>query len=216
MPVCLNVLSIKGLTPFKNLGESIKSYFQSIIINFHTLFPTLIPPFSLHFQHTTLTCIFRPSHITFTYLYSSLFSQGYIPQPSRLCEFVCVPPPPSERVYCTLQKHGDELFGGYILYLEYLGGLIPLLRAKRTSKLKPEFIVYDPKILRSKGKAHTQTPPSPQGKIAVFYFRGNTLKVIFGLWKAWFFWRKLNEIASRWLAFIVAGLVFSISQITIV
>ncbi|KAJ6215917.1 hypothetical protein RDWZM_010417 [Blomia tropicalis] len=32
----------------------------------------------------------------------------------------------------------------YILYLEYLGGLVPILKGKRSSKLKPEFIIFDP------------------------------------------------------------------------
>jgi len=30
------------------------------------------------------------------------------------------------------------------LYLEYLGGLIPLLKGKRASKLHPDFIIFDP------------------------------------------------------------------------
>ena len=46
----------------------------------------------------------------------------------------------------------DSGAGHYTLYLEYLGGLIPLLRGKRTSKLRPEFVVYDPKIKTSAGK----------------------------------------------------------------
>ena len=32
----------------------------------------------------------------------------------------------------------------YILYLEYLGGLVPILKGKRSSKIKPEFIIFDP------------------------------------------------------------------------
>ncbi|KAH3726231.1 hypothetical protein DPMN_052089 [Dreissena polymorpha] len=43
--------------------------------------------------------------------------------------------------------HGEEPSGGhYTLYLEYLGGLIPLLKGKRASKLRPDFIIFDPKI----------------------------------------------------------------------
>jgi hypothetical protein len=34
----------------------------------------------------------------------------------------------------------------YVLYLEYLGGLIPLLTAKRISKICPDFIIFDPQI----------------------------------------------------------------------
>ena len=40
----------------------------------------------------------------------------------------------------------------YTLYLEYLGGLIPLLRGKRASKLRPEFIIYDPKLRNNQNK----------------------------------------------------------------
>lgn len=44
-------------------------------------------------------------------------------------------------------RHGEETSGGhYTLYLEYLGGLIPLLKGKRASKLRPDFVIYDPKI----------------------------------------------------------------------
>ena len=73
--------------------------------------------------------------------------QGYIPDPYKLREFVCIPPPGNERLHCTMIRHGDESSGGhYTLYLEYLGGLIPLLKGKRASKLRPEFVIYDPKI----------------------------------------------------------------------
>lgn len=33
----------------------------------------------------------------------------------------------------------------YTLYLEYLGGLVPILKGRRISKLRPEFIIMDPK-----------------------------------------------------------------------
>lgn len=32
----------------------------------------------------------------------------------------------------------------YTLYLEYLGGLVPLLKGRRTSKIRPEFVIFDP------------------------------------------------------------------------
>lgn len=45
-------------------------------------------------------------------------------------------------------RHDDEnnLSSGtcYTLYLEYLGGLVPLLKGKRTSKIRPEFVIFDP------------------------------------------------------------------------
>ena len=51
-------------------------------------------------------------------------------------------------------RHDDDLVGGsatYVLYLEYLGGLVPILKGKRASKLKPEFVIFDP---------HSQQPPN--------------------------------------------------------
>ncbi|KAH9425847.1 hypothetical protein DERP_005066 [Dermatophagoides pteronyssinus] len=39
-------------------------------------------------------------------------------------------------------SNNDDTF--YILYLEYLGGLVPILKGKRSSKIKPEFIIFDP------------------------------------------------------------------------
>lgn len=32
----------------------------------------------------------------------------------------------------------------YTLYVEYLGGLVPLLKGRRTSKIRPEFVIFDP------------------------------------------------------------------------
>lgn len=73
--------------------------------------------------------------------------QSYIPDLFKLRAFVSTPPPGSERLFCTMIHHGEETSGGhYTLYLEYLGGLIPLLKGKRASKLRPDFIIFDPKI----------------------------------------------------------------------
>ncbi|XP_062585793.1 tubby-related protein 4-like [Saccostrea cucullata] len=73
--------------------------------------------------------------------------KSYIPDPFKLREFICSPPPASERLFCTMIRHGEETSGGhYTMYLEYLGGLIPLLKGKRASKLRPDFVIYDPKI----------------------------------------------------------------------
>lgn len=71
--------------------------------------------------------------------------KGYIPYPGRLREFVCAPPPWKDRLHCTIIRHGDETSGGYYtLYLEHLGGLIPLLKGRRASKLHPDFVIFDP------------------------------------------------------------------------
>ncbi|GFN90048.1 tubby-related protein 4 [Plakobranchus ocellatus] len=55
-------------------------------------------------------------------------------------------------------RHGEETSGGhYTLYLEYLGGLVPLLKGKRASKLRPDFVIFDPKIKSSSsGKEQSQ------------------------------------------------------------
>ena len=78
--------------------------------------------------------------------------QSYIPDPFKLRGFVSTPPPGNERLFCTMIRHGDETSGGhYTLYLEYLSGLVPLLKGKRASKLRPDFVIFDPKI-RTSGK----------------------------------------------------------------
>ena len=42
-------------------------------------------------------------------------------------------------------RHGDEATGSnYTIYLEHLGGFLPILKGKKTSKLKPEFVIFDP------------------------------------------------------------------------
>ncbi len=52
-------------------------------------------------------------------------------------------------MHCTLKcsnidnKNNKDYF---VLYLEYLGGLIPLLTARRSSKLKPNFSIFDPSL----------------------------------------------------------------------
>lgn len=47
-------------------------------------------------------------------------------------------------------RHDEEnnLSSGtcYTLYLEYLGGLVPLLKGKRVSKIRPEFVIFDPQL----------------------------------------------------------------------
>lgn len=47
-------------------------------------------------------------------------------------------------------RHDEENNVGsgvcYTLYLEYLGGLVPLLKGKKTSKIRPEFVIFDPQV----------------------------------------------------------------------
>ncbi|XP_018578062.1 tubby-related protein 4 [Anoplophora glabripennis] len=83
----------------------------------------------------------------------NLFAQTIrccVPEPSSLREFVSRPPVGSVRLHCTMIRHDEEnnLTSGtcYTLYLEYLGGLVPLLKGKRTSKIRPEFVIFDPQV----------------------------------------------------------------------
>lgn len=73
-----------------------------------------------------------------------------VPDLKSLREFVSRPPACSTRLHCTMIRHDDEsnLSSGtcYTLYLEYLGGLVPLLKGKRTSKIRPEFVIFDPQV----------------------------------------------------------------------
>ncbi|XP_070568218.1 tubby-related protein 4-like [Ptychodera flava] len=79
--------------------------------------------------------------------------KGCIPDPSKLKEFVSQSPPGNERLHCTMIRTGDDASSSspcYTLFLEYLGGLVPLLKGKRISKLRPEFVIYDPTVTTSK------------------------------------------------------------------
>ncbi|CAG9773004.1 unnamed protein product [Ceutorhynchus assimilis] len=83
----------------------------------------------------------------------NLFAQTIrccVPEPSALREFVSRPPAGSVRLHCTMIRHDEDcnISSGtcYTLYLEYLGGLVPLLKGKRTSKIRPEFVIFDPQI----------------------------------------------------------------------
>lgn len=86
-------------------------------------------------------------------LIGNLFAQTIrccVPDIKSLREFVSRPPQCSARLYCTMIRHDDEsnISSGtcYTLYLEYLGGLVPLLKGKRTSKIRPEFVIFDPQV----------------------------------------------------------------------
>ncbi|CAL8315864.1 unnamed protein product [Lota lota] len=71
-----------------------------------------------------------------------------IPDPNNMRDFVSYPTAGSERLHCTMKRTEDNPeVGGpcYTLYLEYLGGLVPILKGRRISKLRPEFVIMDPK-----------------------------------------------------------------------
>ncbi|XP_075217437.1 WD40 superfamily protein Tusp [Lycorma delicatula] len=81
-------------------------------------------------------------------LVSKLFAHTIrccVPEGSGLREFVSKAP--KVRLHCTMLRHEEDIAANcYTLYLEYLGGLVPLLKGKRTSKLKPEFVIFDPQV----------------------------------------------------------------------
>ncbi|XP_043471203.1 tubby-related protein 4 isoform X1 [Leptopilina heterotoma] len=74
-----------------------------------------------------------------------------VPEPRDLRRFVSRPPPGGGRLHCTMLRHAGEPAPCYTLYLEYLGGLVPLLKGRRTSKIRPEFVIFDP---QSQGSCH--------------------------------------------------------------
>lgn len=84
-------------------------------------------------------------------LIGNLFAQTIrccVPNTKSLRDFVSRPPACSTRLHCTMIRHdedGNQSSGTcYTLYLEFMGGLVPLLKGKRTSKIRPEFVIFDP------------------------------------------------------------------------
>lgn len=80
----------------------------------------------------------------------NLFAQTIrcgVPDMKHLRDFVSRPPE-NGRLHCTIIRHDDDNNQSsgtcYTLYLEFMGGLIPLLKGKRTSKIRPEFVIFDP------------------------------------------------------------------------
>lgn len=71
-------------------------------------------------------------------------SQCNVPETNELRLFVSRPPAAGARLHCTMLRHDDDEPGAYTLYLEHLGGLVPLLKGRRTSKIRPEFVIFDP------------------------------------------------------------------------
>ena len=40
----------------------------------------------------------------------------------------------------------------YTLYMEHLGGFLPLLKGKKICKIRPEFVIFDPQLTGGKVK----------------------------------------------------------------
>lgn len=104
--------------------------------------------------------------------------QPPIPDPNNMRDFVSYPSAGNERLHCTMKRTEDDPeVGGpcYTLYLEYLGGLVPILKGRRISKLRPEFVIMDPRTDSKSGgpprqghggpRAHA-VPASPRRKNA--------------------------------------------------
>ncbi|XP_023308758.2 tubby-related protein 4 [Lucilia cuprina] len=110
-------------------------------------------------SETLLPLLPLPSRIKT--LIGNLFAQTIrccVPDLKSLREFVSRPPICSTRLHCTMIRHDDDsnISSGtcYTLYLEYLGGLVPLLKGKRTSKIRPEFVIFDPQVNESSDFFH--------------------------------------------------------------
>ena len=90
--------------------------------------------------------------------------QSRVPEPHSIRDFAIQPHPENVRLHCTMIRHeevsaagssasasaaaaADANFGvTYTLYLEHLGGFLPLLKGKKISKIRPEFVIYDPSL----------------------------------------------------------------------
>lgn len=108
----------------------------------------------LNNSQENLAQLFLPKNLQDNLLtfYRSII-KGFLPHEKDLRSFVCHPLQSPLRLQCTMKRLEDDkdktsAASGpiYILYLEYLGGLIPLLTAKRVSKICPDFIIFDPQI----------------------------------------------------------------------
>ncbi|CAF3507506.1 unnamed protein product [Adineta steineri] len=120
--------------------------------------------------------------------------KGFLPDQKSLRSFVCNPLKSHLRLQCTMKRIDNEsensstipsttttttttnLSGAtYVLYLEYLGGLIPLLTAKRVSKICPDFIIFDPQIKTNHLSLSSSSKISSQKKhFSSFKSRSNT------------------------------------------
>lgn len=83
--------------------------------------------------------------------------QPPIPDPNNIRDFVSYPTVGNERLHCTMKRAEENPEAGgpcYTLYLEHLGGLVPILKGRRISKLRPEFVIMDPKMDSKTGRVY--------------------------------------------------------------
>ncbi|CAF0867596.1 unnamed protein product [Rotaria sordida] len=103
--------------------------------------------------------------------------KGFLPEQKTLRSFVCNPLKSHLRLQCTMKRIDNEIDNSttmptttnlsgatYVLYLEYLGGLIPLLTAKRISKICPDFIIFDPQMKTNYSSLSSSIKLSSQNK----------------------------------------------------
>ena len=68
----------------------------------------------------------------------------------------------------SASSNTDAIFGvTYTLYLEHLGGFLPLLKGKKVSKIRPEFVIYDPSLNGEKAIMFIGSVPRLRGFINV-------------------------------------------------
>ena len=94
-----------------------------------------------------LSKLFLPNNLKenlFNFYRSTI--KGFLPDQKSLRSFVCYPLKSHLRLQCTMKRIDNKSSPIYVLYFEYLGSLIPLLTAKRISKICPNFIIFDPQI----------------------------------------------------------------------
>lgn len=102
---------------------------------------------------------------------SELFSSTihcYLPDYDNIGPFVFRPPANNLRLHCTLIRQGDvhnvNTDVTYTLYLEYMGGFVPILKGKRSSKIKPEFVIFNPQRLTGRIKSSKNSAISDDKK----------------------------------------------------
>jgi hypothetical protein len=96
----------------------------------------------------TIRVSFAPFRFCIYFTNNIIYLQTSVPTPKSLRDFVIRPHPENVRMHCTMIRHeGDDALGvTYTLYLEHLGGFLPLLKGKKVSKIRPEFVIYDPSL----------------------------------------------------------------------
>jgi hypothetical protein len=113
-----------------------------------------IPKLSLLSQFTIKTNLINKNHVSGFVLPDQLKEQikycftptikNIFPRSNELRKFISTPLVNNERLHCTLKRIDlKSRYDYYILYMEYLGGLVPLLSARKSSKIKPEFVIFD-------------------------------------------------------------------------